>query len=546
MSPFVSIAETWLALIATHTVETTLFLLLLWLLDRFLVTHVHTRYLLWCLGLLKLLVPPILTMPGVVERTVPDSITVLPVAVLTASGGPVAAGWPTAAYIFAVYLMVLVALAGFLLRQNIRLWRKLRSAERIDMPAGQESHLGGLTVRQCSALDSPVLFGFRAPVLYLPSGWKRWSSRELRTIIEHERAHMQHFDLWLLCLQYVTLLLFWFNPLVWFLHLRLSQLRELRSDEAAMRKSGMSAVQYSKILYAIIEGTHAKVNHPFVLAGHFWQRRHDLFERIHHLLTYEEKTMTKKHTRHTVLLALAALLIIPFSWNCNGDNTEPSLTGSVRKTGTEAGAEFDVPPEPVGGFEAIQKHLRYPEIGRKAGIEGAVILQVEIDENGVVGSMKVLQKPGGGSAGFDEAAMTAIRNVKWKPALLDGKPVAVKIAVPVIFKLNGSKAGVVTAHKSGEKYDKPPMPIGGFAAITGVLKYPEGARKKGLEGRVIVNLHISASGEVQDAVVKKSIKDAACDQAAVDALKSVQWEPAEREGKPVAAWVAVPVIFRLN
>ena len=94
---------------------------------------------------------------------------------------------------------------------------------------------------------------------------------------------------------------------------------------------------------------------------------------------------------------------------------------------------YDEPPEPIGGFQAIQRKLEYPEIARKAGIEGTVIIYAKIDEKGNVVKTKVV-KPLGNS-GCNEAAIKAIRAVKWKPAKQRDKPVTVWVSVPVKFKL---------------------------------------------------------------------------------------------------------------
>jgi protein TonB len=94
---------------------------------------------------------------------------------------------------------------------------------------------------------------------------------------------------------------------------------------------------------------------------------------------------------------------------------------------------YDEPPSPLGGFTAIQKNLRYPEIARKAGIEGRVIVQVLVSEKGVVEDTRIMKSLG--HSGCDEAAVKAIKSVKWKPALQRDKPVKVWVAIPVIFRL---------------------------------------------------------------------------------------------------------------
>lgn len=95
-------------------------------------------------------------------------------------------------------------------------------------------------------------------------------------------------------------------------------------------------------------------------------------------------------------------------------------------------------------------------------------------------------------------------------------------------------------------YDEPPHPIGGFGAIQRALRYPEIARKAGIEGRVIVQVLVSEKGEVVDTRVIKSLGHSGMDEAAINAIKSVKWKPALQRDKPVKVWVAIPVIFRLK
>jgi protein TonB len=93
-------------------------------------------------------------------------------------------------------------------------------------------------------------------------------------------------------------------------------------------------------------------------------------------------------------------------------------------------------PEPIGGISAIQKRVIYPEIARKAGIQGKVFVQAFIDEKGDVIKTKILKGIG---SGCDEAALNAVKETKFTPAKQKGKLVKVQVVVPVLFKLNNSK-----------------------------------------------------------------------------------------------------------
>lgn len=93
----------------------------------------------------------------------------------------------------------------------------------------------------------------------------------------------------------------------------------------------------------------------------------------------------------------------------------------------------DEDPAPIGGYAAIKKNLVYPEIALKAGIEGTVKIYAFISEKGEVINTKVMVSLG--RNGCDEAAVKAIRSVKWKPAKQRTTPVAVWVMVPVEFVL---------------------------------------------------------------------------------------------------------------
>jgi protein TonB len=91
-------------------------------------------------------------------------------------------------------------------------------------------------------------------------------------------------------------------------------------------------------------------------------------------------------------------------------------------------------PELIGGLSSIQRHIEYPEMARKAGIEGRVVLQFVIDEDGNVTNPVVVRGIGGGC---DEEALRAVQeHAKFVPGKQRGKPVRVRYSLPVTFKLN--------------------------------------------------------------------------------------------------------------
>ncbi|NGP77317.1 energy transducer TonB [Balneolaceae bacterium YR4-1] len=89
-------------------------------------------------------------------------------------------------------------------------------------------------------------------------------------------------------------------------------------------------------------------------------------------------------------------------------------------------------PELIGGMRELQGCVNYPEMARKAGIEGRVIVQFVVNTEGNVEDPRVIRGIGGGA---DDEALRCVRQAKFKPGRQRGQPVRVQYSLPVIFKL---------------------------------------------------------------------------------------------------------------
>lgn len=90
-----------------------------------------------------------------------------------------------------------------------------------------------------------------------------------------------------------------------------------------------------------------------------------------------------------------------------------------------------------GGFEKFYKGigstLKYPRDARRHGIQGKVFIQFCVNKRGNMEDVKVVRGIGGGC---DEAALEACFNQKgWSPAIVKGKPVKMRMVLPITFKL---------------------------------------------------------------------------------------------------------------
>jgi protein TonB len=76
--------------------------------------------------------------------------------------------------------------------------------------------------------------------------------------------------------------------------------------------------------------------------------------------------------------------------------------------------------------------------------------------------------------------------------------------------------------------------------------YPRAARRNGEEGTVTLRVLVNQDGLPTQVELERSSGSSLLDTAAREAVKNWRFAPARRAGAPIAAWVIVPVIFRLT
>ena len=121
---------------------------------------------------------------------------------------------------------------------------------------------------------------------------------------------------------------------------------------------------------------------------------------------------------------------------------EPALLDSQVAPNTDsmpslaAGHNGPAAPAPIGGDVKQAKLIKsvpplYPALARTQRISGNVQIDALIDEHGNVSSMKVLS----GSPILHQSALTAVKQWKYEPAMLDGKPTPMHLTVTVQFRV---------------------------------------------------------------------------------------------------------------
>ena len=88
-------------------------------------------------------------------------------------------------------------------------------------------------------------------------------------------------------------------------------------------------------------------------------------------------------------------------------------------------------PQLIGGIGGLQAKVR----SRKCNIEGRVIVRFLVDENDNVSEAAVSRGLGGGCD--QEAIRVVAQHAKFIPGRQHGRPVKVKMTIPIVFKSRG-------------------------------------------------------------------------------------------------------------
>jgi protein TonB len=89
---------------------------------------------------------------------------------------------------------------------------------------------------------------------------------------------------------------------------------------------------------------------------------------------------------------------------------------------------------PVFSEDELRRRVVYPPIAQRSELEATVYLEIFVDREGMVRNVTILREDPSGW-GFGEAAVKAFQGFKGRPALENGREVAVRYRYPVRFSL---------------------------------------------------------------------------------------------------------------
>lgn len=135
-----------------------------------------------------------------------------------------------------------------------------------------------------------------------------------------------------------------------------------------------------------------------------------------------------------------------------------------------------------------------------------------------------------------------------EPAVMPPPPAVPPVAAPVVVAPPPPPPAVAVAPSASLP---PPAPVVAPRFDAAYLNnpapvYPALARRKGEQGAVMLRVNVTAEGKPQEVTLHKSSGSPALDKAAIAAVRQWRFVPAKRGEEAVAAWVQVPMVFKLN
>ncbi|NCT69022.1 MAG: TonB family protein [Rhodanobacteraceae bacterium] len=468
------------------------------------------------------LIVPLTVLAVLLPAPLQPLTTVLQVAPVAAAPAPGAIAleapidWRT--WLLLAWGLGAVALAAYFAWQQRRYRRSL----------GRLCVRGPRIVAAEHAHGGPALLGAWRPRLVLPADFgTRYTPSERALILAHERVHLARGDTRINAAVAVLRCLNWFNPLI---HLAATRLRfdqELACDAAVIARFPHARRRYADaMLKTQLAGAGA------LPAGCHWSSTHPLKERIAML-----KQPLPTRARRLAGTALVALLGLGGAYAAWAAQTPRPATAAATP---QVDAQLTIA---VDGGAAKAVRLVHP-LGAPFGVKSD-------DAAPAWDAEFVAQAVDGGNI---ELATRLHRDGRLigEPVIVakPGQPASIEVGEPGKPRF---RVQATLALRDGDADAKPAVAMSaadreaGYARLS-PPRYPPAAIGQGVEGLVIVQADIDASGGVTAARVERIEPPTATalGEAALDAVRQWTFTPARRDGHAVAGQALVPLRFSLD
>jgi TonB family protein len=371
-------------------------------------------------------------------------------------------------------------------------------------------------LQRADEASTPFTLGWRRPVIVLPEACLHAETEKLDLILAHELVHISRADYALHFSELLIRHLFWLHPFVHLLYKQAAWQREVSCDAEVLRQPDADPSHYARLLYDFALSSARK---PAFRAA--MSQEPGLLRRIRQMQKMHKHNSSNPQTNTTLMkksiyTSMAFLLLLSGLMACSDLTQNPDA---------DAPAEVE-----LEGQTYTTAELREMLTDMRANFAENLENDSEKD-----------------SEYFRNAMREQIETVDQLIMLLDN---------------NEPQRVVAGLEKMMQNTPPPPPPPnldddvfmvveempkikGGQRALYDGIKYPEMALRAGLEGRSIIQFVVNERGDVENPRVVRSAGGGGLDEAAVEAISMLEFEPGLQNGEPVKVMMTQPVVFRL-
>jgi TonB family protein len=280
-------------------------------------------------------------------------------------------------------------------------------------------------VRCSHETRGPVMVGVKRAMLLAPKVFfAAGNAEDIAAALTHECAHIARRDFAKNLVYEVVAAMVAYHPACWLMRRRIAETRELVCDDMAAGALG-GRPDYAASLLRLAT----------TLAGPGWRATPaigvfdgDILEERIMRLTMDMPKVSRMQRVAMVALASCALL--------GGAATAAALSFDVMPQDSAAApTQMKVYKIGDGVTPPVLTHSVDAEFTQKAKLakhEGVSVVSCVVDSDGMPQRVHTIRKLG---MGLDEKAIEAVRQYRFKPGMLNGKPVAVAITIEVNFHI---------------------------------------------------------------------------------------------------------------
>jgi len=416
----------------------------------------------------------------------------------------------------------------------------------LDRLAARMGLHGRVRLLESARAESPLLLGWLKPVILVPSAaLLQLSPAALEAILAHELAHVRRADYLMNLLQSIAEALLFFHPCAWWLSRTIRELREHCCDDAAASLCGDPLI-LAEGLSALERLRHRLQSDPEpALAA----AKGKLMSRISRL--FQPQTVPASSARGVAWTLVGASLLGAAALTAQqaaATKKPASATVSKKASTPSLRIAFQPPPPP------------YPAEARSKGIQGLVVLRLQINAEGTPEKIEAVQGPeelkavaaayAKGWRFKREASAKGDFQLNLLFELKGGAGPAPKLAaVPKALGPSATVQILARAMESEAQASADGVTDMDFSRIKvahqpAAPAYPAEAKENRIQGTVVVSITVDEKGVPIE--VKAIEGPEALAPTAVDYAKAWRFEPALQKGVPVKARFKLTMPFKLR